>query len=70
MDYPFKIVNGTEVKIISLEQFRKIVDKNCVVVITCLSFDEILEQLDVIEQFDGTLFSPWSDVPILAFHTQ
>lgn len=46
-------VNNTIIKIISMESFMEIYNRNCVVVITCLAFEDILSQLDSIEQFDN-----------------
>ena len=46
-------MNNTQVKVISLDDFLKIYDKKCVIIITCLSFDEIIQQLDSIEKLNG-----------------
>lgn len=46
-------IHNQLVKIISLNDFLKIYDKTCIIIITCLSFDEILQQLDTIEKLNG-----------------
>ena len=46
-------INNKPVKVISLNDFLKIQDKNYAIIITCLSFDEIINQLDSIEKLNG-----------------
>lgn len=46
-------INSKPVKIISLYDFLKSYDNTCVIIITCLSFDEIIQQLDSIEKLNG-----------------
>lgn len=47
------LLNGINLHIISLESFVSQYDENCSVVITCLAFDEIVDQLDKIDKLDG-----------------
>lgn len=53
MDNGVKTIGDTAFKIISVDMFRKIYDRDCAVLITCSAFDEIMEQLDSIREFDG-----------------
>lgn len=46
--------HGTEAEIISVERFLDLYDDACAVVITSSFFAEILEQLDSMEQLEGT----------------
>lgn len=46
-------INNKQIRVLSLDNFLKIYDYNCVIIITCLSFDEIIEQLDSIEKLNG-----------------
>lgn len=46
-------INGREVRVISADEFVKVCDADCVVVITCLSIEDVLEQLDSIKECDG-----------------
>lgn len=41
------------INIYSVEQFAQIYDETCVVVITCLMYEEIIAQLDQISELDG-----------------
>lgn len=41
------------VDVLSLENFVNQYDKNCIIVITCYAFEEILKQLDQTEKLDG-----------------
>lgn len=46
-------VNQKLVKVISLNEFKKICNSNCAVVITCAAFDDIIYQLDSLEELNG-----------------
>lgn len=49
-----KIQNGnTTIDVYSVEKFIQIYDETCVVVITCLMYEEIIAQLDQIVELDG-----------------
>lgn len=45
------LVEDYTVEIFSVEQFKSIYNCNCAVVITCVSFEDVLNQLDSIEEF-------------------
>ena len=46
-------VNQKSVKIISVDEFKKICDNNCAIIITCAAFDDIIYQLDSLEELNG-----------------
>ena len=46
-------IDGIAVEIVSIEKFIQVYDNKCVVLITTLSFDEVIKQLDSIELFHG-----------------
>lgn len=53
-DMDHMAVGDKKIKVISVEQFVQEHDERCVVVITCSSYDEIINQLDQIDELDGT----------------
>lgn len=46
-------INNKAVSVISVDTFSKICDKDCAVIITCLSMEEVLQQLDSLPACDG-----------------
>lgn len=48
----FQDINGGFIKVISLDSFRKLYDKSCIVLITTLYFEDIIKQLDSIKEFN------------------